>query len=86
MPSLTQLLQYENKNAVVVGIANSGCDAAVELRSAKIDGNLIRISLIISVTFAKKPMWLCVEALGSSVGSVRTAFQWTTRSIEDTYG
>ncbi len=30
--SFKSAVDYENKTAVVVGIGNSGCDAAVELR------------------------------------------------------
>ena len=32
MTSQLELTQFEDKTAVVVGIGNSGCDSAVELR------------------------------------------------------
>ena len=35
MTSSLEFREFENKNAVVVGIGNSGCDSAVELRYEK---------------------------------------------------
>ena len=83
MTSLLDFQEYEDKTAVVVGIGNSGCDSAVELRFEEIPFKLKYKSMIFIAIYAIKLIWRYGRVVGFSRESVPTECHSITNSTQD---